>query len=108
MQHENDGKQLKQERKCEYKTLALHVLINEIFSFLFSIKGNSKETKSRDLVCLLVQTKPQGCITFQHSLIFFSNASDRAYPSGAPFILFPSSLGSSRAYTYQSKLERLD
>jgi hypothetical protein len=64
MQHENDGKQLKQERKCEYKILTLHVLINEISSFLFSLKGNSTETESRDLVCFLMQTKLQGCITY--------------------------------------------
>jgi hypothetical protein len=63
MQHENDEKQLKQERKREYKFSILHVLINETFSLLFSFKGNDTGTKSRDLVCFLTQTKLQGCIT---------------------------------------------
>jgi hypothetical protein len=57
MQYENGGKQLKQERKCEYKILALHVLIDEILSFLISIKNYDKDTNLRVSECFLVQTK---------------------------------------------------
>jgi len=63
MQHENDGKQLKQERKCEYKTLTLHVSINEILSFSSSIIGCNNDTNLRDSERLLMQLTQRGCIT---------------------------------------------
>ena len=63
MIHENEGKWLKQERKCEYKISTLHVLINETFSFCSLIKVNNKGTKSRDVGCFLMLTNSQGCLT---------------------------------------------
>jgi len=63
MQHENDGKQLKQERKCEYKILTLHVAKNEILSFSFSTIGCHNDTILRDSERPLVQLTQWGCIT---------------------------------------------
>jgi len=63
MQHENDGKQLKQERKCEYKILTLHVAKNEILSFSFSTIGCNNDTILRDSERPLVQLTQWGCIT---------------------------------------------
>jgi hypothetical protein len=63
MVHENDEKQLKQERKCTYKIW--HVLINEnlSLSFSFSVKSYNKDVYLRDSEHFDVKTYSRGCIT---------------------------------------------
>ena len=63
MQHEKGGKQLKQERKCEYNFITLHVLRNNIFSFFISVKCISKKAQLRDIGCFQAHTNQQGCLT---------------------------------------------
>ena len=67
MLHEIEGKWLKQERKCEYKILTLHVAKNENFSFSFSTIDCNNDTIDdtilRDSERLLVQLTQRGCIT---------------------------------------------
>ena len=63
MLREKGGNRLKQERKCEYKFIALHVLRNNFFSFLLCFKNISNKVLLRDIGCFQAYMNQQGCLT---------------------------------------------
>ncbi len=60
---EKGGNRLKQERKCEYKIIALHVLRSNSFSFLLYSKSISNKVQLRDIGCFQMHSNQQGCLT---------------------------------------------
>jgi len=60
---EKGGNRLKQERKCEYKIIALHVLRNNSSSFLLYSRIINNNVQLRDIGCFQAHTNQQGCLT---------------------------------------------